>query len=159
MYHDSPELISKYESLSSENMALSIKITLALQNVRGPLGNALTFSINEKSTWNEIHTLLINYFNNSMPSDSKEIDQFDISGKVTKQDSVNQVAKKGKGKSKRPKGQGSQRDNQKERPSQKGKVNGPHGQVNLGHGIKVKVGKEKAKVNKYVLIVVAKVTQ
>ena len=37
MYHHWLELISKYESLSSEKIASSIKITLALQNVRGPL--------------------------------------------------------------------------------------------------------------------------
>ena len=165
-------------SLSSEKIAPSIKITLALQNVRGPLANALSISITEKSTWNDIHSLLINYFNNSITSDSKEIYQFDISGKVSKEDSVNQVGKKGKGKSKKSKGQskgkgsfrislrrarGSQRDNQKERQNQKEKVNGPHGQVNLGHGIrirvKVKVGKEKERDIKYVLIVVVKVIQ
>ena len=92
MYHHWLELISKYESLSSEKIASSIKITLALQkNVRGPLANALSVSINEKSTWNETHILLINYSINNMPSDSKEIYQFDVSGKVSKEDSVNQV--------------------------------------------------------------------
>ena len=35
VYHHWLELISKYESLSSEKIAPSIKITLALQNVRG----------------------------------------------------------------------------------------------------------------------------
>ena len=176
MYHHWLELISKYESLNSEKIASSIKITLALQNVRGPLANALSLSITEKSTWNDIHNLLINYFNNSIPSETKEIYQFDISGKVSKEDSVNQVGKKGKGKSKKSKGhskakvllrmsltraRGSQRDNQKERQNQKEKVNGPHGQVNLGHGIriKVKVGKVKEKGIKYVLIVVVKVIQ
>ena len=64
-----------------------------------------SLSITEKSTWNDIHGLLINYFNNSIPSDTKEIYQFDISGKVSKEDSVNQVGKKGKGKSKKSKGQ------------------------------------------------------
>ena len=56
---------------------------------------------------------------------------------------------------------GNQRDNQKERQNQKEKVNGPHGQVNLGHGIriKVKVEKEKERDLKYALIVVAKVIQ
>ena len=34
--------------------ASSIKITLPLQNVRGPLANALSLSINEKPTWNDI---------------------------------------------------------------------------------------------------------
>ena len=105
LYHHWLELISKYESLSSEKIAPSIKITLALQNVRGPLANALSLSITEKSTWNDTHNLLINYFNNSITSDSKEIYQFDISGKVSKEDSVNQVGKKGKGKSKKSKGQ------------------------------------------------------
>ena len=175
LYHHWLELISKYESLSSEKIAPSIKITLALQNVRGPLANALSLSITEKSTWNDIHNLLINYFNNSITTDSKEIYQFDISGKVSKEDSVNQVGKKGKGKSKKSKGQSKgkgapqnqpqkgkgKQNNQKERQNQKEKVNGPHGQVNLGHGIriKVKVEKEKERDLKYVLIVVAKVIQ
>ena len=84
--------------------APSIKITLALQNVCGPLANALSLSINEKSTWNDGRTLLLNYFNNSIPTDSKEIYQF-ISGKASKEDSVNQVGKKGKSKSKKSQGQ------------------------------------------------------
>ena len=66
-YHHWFELISKYESVSSEKIASNIKITLALQNVRGPLASALSLSINEKSTRNDNHTLLINYFNNSIP--------------------------------------------------------------------------------------------
>ena len=105
LYHHWLELISKYESPSSEKIAPSIKITLALQNVRCPLANALSLSVTEKSTWNDIHSLLINYFNNSLTTDSKEIYQFDISGKVSKEDSMNQVGKKGKGKSKKSKGQ------------------------------------------------------
>ena len=178
MYHHWLELISRYESLNSEKIASSIKITLALQNVRGPLANALSLSINEKSTWNEIHTLLINYFNNSIPSDSKEIYQFDVSSNVSKEgfselsrqkgERVNQRSQKDSRRARvllritiRTKERGSQRNNQKERLNQKEKVNVPHGQVNLGHGIrvKVKVGKERIKDIKYVLIVVAKVTQ
>ena len=57
MYHHWLELISKRESLSSEKIASSIRITLALDNVRG----LLALSINEKSTWSEIQNLL-NYF-------------------------------------------------------------------------------------------------
>ena len=128
MYHHWLELISKYESLSSEKIASNIKINFALQNVRGLLANALSFSITEKSTWNDIHNLLINYFNNSISSDTKEIYQFDISGKVSKEDSVNQVGKREKEnqrnqrvnrRAKVPlrislkKERGSQRDNQK----------------------------------------------
>ena len=88
MYHHWLERISKYESLSSEKIASNIKITLALQNVRGPLANALSLSITEKSTWNDIHNPLINYFDNNIPSDTKEIYQFDVNGKVSKEDSV-----------------------------------------------------------------------
>ena len=118
MCHHWLELISKHESLNSEKIASSIKIPLALQNVCGPLANALSLSINAKSTWNDIHNLLINYFNNSIPSDTKEIYQFDISGKVSKEGLVNQVGKKGRGKSKKSKGQSkgkgsSQNKNQK----------------------------------------------
>ena len=79
------------------------QITLAPQNVRGHLANALSLSINEKSTWNDTHKLLINYLNNSIRSDTKEIYQLDISGKVTTEDSMNQVGRKGK--SKKSKGQ------------------------------------------------------
>ena len=60
MYHHWLKLISKYESLSSEKIASSIKIGLALQNVRGPLAN---------------HTLLINYLNNSITHHLEENDQ------------------------------------------------------------------------------------
>ena len=105
---------------SASMSASSIKITLALQNVRGPLANALSLSINEKSTLNDIHNLLINYFNNSIPSETKEIYQFDISGKVSKEDSVNQVGKKGKGKSKKSKGQSKGKSPSQNQP-QKGK--------------------------------------
>ena len=127
MYHHWLELISKYESLSSEKIASSIKITLALQNVRGPLANALSLSITEKSTWNDIHNLLISYFNNSIPSDTKEIYQFDISGKVSKEDSVSQVGKKGKGKSKKSKGQ-SKGKGSSQNQNQKGKGKSTKGQ-------------------------------
>ena len=50
VYHHWLELISKYKSLNSEKIASSIEITLALQNARGPLANALSLDINEKST-------------------------------------------------------------------------------------------------------------
>ena len=53
-------------------------------------------------------------------SDSKEIYQFDISGKVSKEDSVNQVGKKGKGKSKKSKGQSKGKGSSQNQP-QKGK--------------------------------------
>ena len=124
-YHHWLELISKYESLSSEKIAPSIKITLALQNVRGPLANALSLSITEKSTWNDIHNLLINYFNNSITTDSKEIYQFDISGKVSKEDSMNQVGKKGKGTSKKSKGHSKGKGSSQNQPQKrKGKSKG-----------------------------------
>ena len=82
---------------------------------------------------------------------------------------MNQVGRKGKGKSKKSKGQskgkgscqnqnqigkGKSKGQSKGKTKSKGKkINGPSGQVNLGHGIKikVKVGKEKARDIKYVL--------
>ena len=126
MYHRWLEFISKYVSLSSEKLASSIEITLALQNVRGPLANALSLSINEKPTCNDTHNLLINYFNNSIPSDTKRIYQFDINVKVSKEDSANQV---GKGRSKKSKGQSkgngsSQNQNQKGKGKPKGQSKG-----------------------------------
>ena len=173
LYHNWLELISKYESRSSEKIAPSIKITLALQNVRSPLANALSLSITEKSTWNDIHNLLINYFNNSITSDSKEIFQFDISGKVSKEDSVHQVDK-GKGKSEKSKGQSkgkspSQNQPQKGKGKSKGQSKGKtkskgkgqwttwSGQSWSWNQNKVKVGKVKEKDIRYVLIVVEKV--
>ena len=101
MYHHWLELISKYESLNSEKIASSIKITLALQNVRCPLANALSLSITEKSTWNDTHNLLINYFNNSIPSEIRQ--RRSISS--TSVARSHQVGKKGKGKSKKSRGQ------------------------------------------------------
>ena len=40
--------------------------------------------------WNEIHSLLINYVNNNITSDTKEVYQFDISGKISKEDQRSQ---------------------------------------------------------------------
>ena len=81
---------------AQEKIVSSIKITLALQNVCGPLANALSLRVYEKSTWNDTHTLLINYFNNSIPSDSKEIYQFDISGKVSRGEVKGTIKRKDK---------------------------------------------------------------
>ena len=173
MYHHWLELISKFESFSSEKIASNIKIMFALQNVRGPFANALSFP--SASTRSQHGMRFTPCSPTTSTTDPKEIYQFDISGKASKDDSVNQVGTKGKGKSKKSKGQskgkgssqnqyqnkgkGKSKGQSKGKQNQKQNVNGPHGQVNLGRGIKVKVGKEKAKVNKYVLIVVAKVTQ
>ena len=49
-YHHWLELISKRESLNSKKLASNIKITLALQNIRGPFARALSLSISENST-------------------------------------------------------------------------------------------------------------
>ena len=95
MYYHWLELISKYKSLKTEKIASSIEITLALQSARGQrLANALFLSISEMPTWNDIHGLYVNYFNNNVPADSKEINQFDVRGKVSREESVNQVGKR-----------------------------------------------------------------
>ena len=121
MYHHWLKLISKYESLSSEKIASSIKIALALQNVRGPLKNALSVSINEKSTWSETHHLLSNYFNNNIPSTQRRSISSTCQGSSFKEDSVNQVGKRGKGKSKKSKGQSKGKGSSQSQGSQKGK--------------------------------------
>ena len=124
--------------------------------------------------------LFISYFNSNIPSDTKEIDQFDISGKHSKKDSVNQAGKQGEMKSREAK------DNRKEkvfkvrarvfrkergsqslekgRRNQKEKVDGPHSQVPLLRGlgnfkVKIKEAKDKPKNIKNVFTVVVKVTQ
>ena len=68
------ELISKYEaSVSGEKVSDTIKITLALQNVRGNLAQSLNVSVSETATWSQAHTLLFNYFNNAAPVETKGI--------------------------------------------------------------------------------------
>ena len=48
----------------------------------GPLANALSLSITEKSTCPEIHTFLHQLLH--LPSDTKEIHQFDVSGRIAR---------------------------------------------------------------------------
>ena len=94
------ELISKYEAISSEKITDTVKITLALQNVKGNLVQALNVSINDSTTWPQAHALLINYFNNAVPVDLKPIYQFD----QTEKTEINSL-KKGKGKGQKSNGQ------------------------------------------------------
>ena len=135
-YYHWLELISKYEAISSEKITDTVKITLALQNVKGNLAQSLNVSISDSTTWPQVHALLINYFNNAVPVDLKPIYQFDQSEKTE----INsfKVVKNQKGKKEKDqKGPHHFRipranQNAKERPSQKAKVNGP-----LGHGDKI----------------------
>ena len=78
----------------------TVKITLALQNVKGNLAQSLNVSISDSTTWPHVHALLINYFNNAVPVDLKPIYQFDQSEKTE----INSF-KKGKGKGQKSKGQ------------------------------------------------------
>ena len=139
-YYHWLELISKYEAISSEKISDTVKITLALQNVKKNLAQSLNVSISDSTTWPQVHALLINYFNNAVPVDLKPIYQFDQSEKTE----INSFKKgKGKGqKSKGLKGKGSKgprhfriprvSQKAKARPSQRVKVNGL-----LGHGVKI----------------------
>ena len=125
-------------------MSDTIKITLALQNLRSNLARFLSVSVSKTTTWIQVNALLISYFNNAAFVETKAIYQLN---NTDKKEEVNFVKKgKGKGqKSKGPhKGKGSKRTSSsfqpqngqskaKERPSQKAKVNGP-----LGHGITIK---------------------
>ena len=72
-YYHWLELISKYEANSSEKISDTVKITLALQNVKGNLAQSLNVSISDSTTWPQVHALLINYFNNAVPVDLKPI--------------------------------------------------------------------------------------
>ena len=99
-YYHWLELISKYEAISSEKISDTVKITLALQNVKGNLAQSLNVSISDSTTWPQVHALLINYFNNAVPVDLKPIYQFDQSEKTE----IN-LFKKGKGKGHKSKGQ------------------------------------------------------
>ena len=99
-YYHWLELISKYEAISSEKISDTVKITLALQNVKGNLAQSFNVSINYSKTWPEVHALLINYFNNAVPVVLKPIYQFDQS----EQTEINSF-KKGKGKGQKSKGQ------------------------------------------------------
>ena len=47
-----PELIPKYEALNSEKISDTVKITLALQNVRGNLAQSLNVSVSESTSSN-----------------------------------------------------------------------------------------------------------
>ena len=78
----------------------TVKIALALQNVKGNLAQSLNVSIRDSTTWPQVHALLINYFNNAVPVDLKPIHQFD----QTEKTEINSF-KKGKGKGQKSKGQ------------------------------------------------------
>ena len=123
-YYHWLELISKYEAISSEKITDTVKITLALQNVKGNLAQSLNVSISDSSTWPQVHALLINYFNNAVPVDLKPIYQFDQSEKTE----INSF-KKGKSKGQKSKGQkgkgskgSSSFQNPKGKPKGKGKT-------------------------------------
>ena len=103
-YYHGLELISKYVAISSEKITDTVKITLALQNVKGTLAQSLNVSISDSTTWPQVHALLINYFNNAVPVNLKPIYQFDQSEKTEinsfkkgKAKVKNQKDKKGKG--------------------------------------------------------------
>ena len=118
-YYHWLELISKYEAISSEKITDTVKITLALQNVKGNLAQSLNVSISDSTTRPQVHALLINYFNNAVPVDLKPIYQLDQSEKTE----INSFKKgKGKGqKSKGQKGKGSKRSSTLQRPKGKSK--------------------------------------
>ena len=119
------ELVSKYEAISCEKVTDTVKITLALQNVRGNLAQFLNVSVSD-STWSQVHSLLINYFNNAAPVDTKGIYQFTSDTRTSTRKRIKgpQVVFSFKRRSHKA----------KERPSQRVKVNGPH-----VHGIRIKI--------------------
>ena len=87
------EVTSKHEILSGEKVSDTVKITLALQNVRSNLAQSPSVNVSETTTWSQVHVLLINY-NNAAPVETKGVYQFNMSDK---KEEVNFV-KKGKGK-------------------------------------------------------------
>ena len=140
------------------------------------LQNALSLSITEKSTWSDIHGLLIT--TSTIASQQTQRRSISSTSAARSPRRFSESSRqKGKRKSKKSKGQSKGKGSSQNQPqkgkgkkgqskgkqNQKEKVNGPHGQVNLGHGIrirvKVKVEKAKEKDIKYVLIAVVKVIQ
>ena len=90
----------KCESISSEKISDTVKITMALQHVRGNLALSLNVSVSESTTWIQVRNLLINYFNNAAPVENRSIYQFN---NPDKNDEINYV-KKGEGKGQKSKG-------------------------------------------------------
>ena len=144
--YDSLEFTSKHEALSGEKVSDTVKITLALQNVRGNLAQSSDVSVSDTTTWTQINAILMNYFNNDAPVETKGVYQFN---NTDKKEEVNFV-KKRKAKVKIQKDFKKERIKRilkpfpeirkeipkaKERPNQKERVNGP-----LGHGITVRIG-------------------
>ena len=130
------EFIPKYAAISSDKIADTVNITLALQNVRGNPAQSLNVSVSESTTWPQVHNLLVNYFNTAAPTETKSIYQFN---NLDKKEEINYV-KKGQGKGQkskgRQKGMGSkgpqvafslreEDQSGKEKPNQKGKGHGP----------------------------------
>ena len=129
-YYHWLELISKYEAISSEKITDTVKITPALQNVKGNLAQSLNVSISDSTTWSQVHALLINYFNNAVPVDLKPIYQFDQSEKTE----INSF-KKGKGKGQKSKGQkGKGSKGSSSFPNPKGKSKGKGKTKSKGKG-------------------------
>ena len=95
-YHHWLELISKYEALNGEKVSDTIKITLALQNVRGNLAQSLNVSVSETTTWSHVHMLFssTNYSSNAAPVETKGMYQLNNFDKKEEVDFV----KKGNGK-------------------------------------------------------------
>ena len=153
-YYHWLELISKYEAISSEKISDTVKITLALQNVKGNLAQSLNVSISDSTTWPQVHALLINYFNNAvLVTSSPSISSISrrrprsIPSRKAKAKVRNQKDRKAKDQ-KGPHHFRIQKGSKKAeaRPSQKAKVNGP-----LGHGVKISripIGVKAKKVKK-----------
>ena len=129
-YYHWLEPISKYEAVSSEKISDTVKIALALQNVKGNLAQSLNVSVSDSTTWPQVHALLTNYFNNAVLVDLKPIYQFDQSEKTE----INSF-KKGKGKGQKGKGQkGKGSKGSSSLQNQKGKAKGKGKTKSKGKG-------------------------
>ena len=106
----------------SEKISDTVKITLALQNVRGDLVQSLNVSVSESTTWSQAHDLLINHFNNAAPLENKIVYQFTNPDKKR----WDQLCQEGKGKGQKSKGpqkrsKGSSNNAQQQKGKSKGK--------------------------------------
>ena len=64
-HHHWLDLVSKYEALCGEKVTDTVRITLALQAVKGNPPQSLNVTASDATTWSQAHSHLINYFNNA----------------------------------------------------------------------------------------------
>ena len=122
----------KLPSVQWRKVTDTVKITFALQNVKGNFPRSLNVSVSNSISWSQVHSFLINYFNNpAAPTDPRGIYQFTSD----KQEAVN-VFKKRERQGQKPKAPPKKKSKGSSGGfSQKGKSQGKgKGQWTIGRG-------------------------